>query len=129
MEYDFLLGSTFSVEREVLSYESASTYGSGTVDVFATPALIAFIEKTSLYCIGQKLPTELTSVGIAVNIEHIKATTIGMMVKCDVKVTQINGKKVVFDVQCFDQGGLIGMGTHTRYIVNAKQFMEKVQSK
>ncbi len=112
--------------HKVKPEESAEAYGSGTVPVYATPALIALMENTSKACVAPYLPLEDTTVGTEVNISHLKATPIGMMVKCQAELLEVKGKKLNFKVEAFDEEGKIGEGTHTRYIVNSEEFVKRV---
>ncbi|NLJ06131.1 MAG: thioesterase family protein [Sphingobacteriales bacterium] len=112
-------------EKTVGENDTAAVYGSGLLPVFATPAMIGFIENTAHLAINPFLGTEFTSVGIHVNVEHLKATKTGMKVRCRVKLIETDGRKLVFEANVWDEEGLIGKGTHTRVIVNKKRFLEK----
>lgn len=123
------LGLKFSCEQIVTSDMTAAKYGSGLVEVFATPAMIAFIENTALKSVLPHLPEGENTVGIHVNISHSKATPVGMKVFCETEITEIDGKKITFKVTVRDEIGEIGSGTHTRFIINTQKFMQKLAGK
>lgn len=106
--------------------KTATAFGSGTVEVFATPAMIALMEQTAMESIAGFLPAGFVTVGTEVNVKHIKATRTGESVVCRSKLIQIDGKKVVFEVEAFDKSGLIGKGTHKRYIVDKQMFIGNI---
>lgn len=106
--------------------KTATAFGSGTVEVFATPAMIALMEQTAMESIAGFLPAGFVTVGTEVNVKHIKATRTGESVVCCSKLIQIDGKKVVFEVEAFDKSGLIGKGTHKRYIVDKQMFIGNI---
>lgn len=126
MYSELKVGLKTDIIHKVKLEESAEAYGSGTVPVYATPALIALMESTSKECVASYLSKEDTTVGIEVNIKHLKATPIGMNVRCEAVLLQVKGKKLIFKVDAFDEEGKIGEGTHTRYIVNSEEFIKKV---
>jgi predicted thioesterase len=103
--------------------DTAEKYGSGLVEVFATPAMIGLMERTAQLSIVEFLPEGFTTVGIGVDIKHLKATSVGMKVTCQSSLTAVEGKKLVFSVMAWDEDGLIGAGNHTRYIVNTEEFI------
>lgn len=126
MEFNFKPGISALIETTVTENDSAIKYASGTVEVYATPALIALMENASKSCVGLHLPSEFTTVGIEVNVKHIKATAIGSKVKCEAVLVDVQGKKLFFNVQAWDDKGKIGEGVHVRYIVNKQEFMNKL---
>lgn len=119
-------GINLRLEKLVEDKDSASAYGSGMVDVFATPAMIGFMEQTCMKAVLSHLPDELNTVGTEVCVSHLKATPIGKHVYCFAELIEINGKKLVFRVEAFDDDGKIGEGTHTRFIINVEKFMKKI---
>ena len=115
--------------KEIVTNESQSAraYGSGLVDVFATPAMIALMENTALESIQTFIPEGFTTVGTEINVKHLKATPIGMKVTGESFIREVKYPKIVFEVHAWDDKGLIGIGTHTRVIVDEKHFMEKLK--
>ena len=116
-------------EKEVLVNETntAKAYGSGLIDVFATPAMIALMENTAHSSIQDFLPQGMVTVGIEINAKHIKATPIGKTVKCNSYLEKVDGKRLYFTIEAFDQEGKIGEANHIRYIVDALKFVEKLK--
>ncbi len=114
------------LEQIVAPKDTATAYGSGLVEVFATPAMIALMENTAHTSLKEYLPEGFLTVGRDVNIKHIKATAVGKRVWAVSEITLIEGKKLTFSVEAFDEDGKIGFGTHTRYIVNKQRFMESL---
>lgn len=127
MEFNLIEQSFYEKEITVTHNDTASKYGSGLIDVFATPAMIGLMENTAMNCVANQLPEGYITLGIEININHQKATPVGMKVVCKAILTKVEGKKLFFELIAKDEKGLIGKGTHIRYIVNAKQFMEKLK--
>ena len=129
MTYEHLLGLTNVVKSVVTAENSALALKSGSLKVFATPAMIRLIEQSAAELVDKNLPGELTSVGIALNVKHIAPTPIGMNVRAEVKIVSVDGRKIFFDVAAFDERGEIGRGTHERFIVDREKFQLKADSK
>lgn len=113
------------VERE----DTALEVGSGSLLVFATPCMVALMEGAACEAIAAAMPEEKTSVGISLDISHIAATPVGMEVRAEAEVTQVDGNTVTFQVTAYDEAGKIGEGTHKRAIVTAQRFLDKVYAK
>jgi fluoroacetyl-CoA thioesterase len=107
----------------------ATHLGSGSIEVYATPAMIALIESAAVAAIDPLLPEGQASVGVALNVRHLAATPPGQQVRARAEVTGVEGRKVTFDVQAWDERELIGEGTHTRYVIDVARFVERVRSK
>lgn len=101
-------------EQIVTPGMSAARVGSGLVDVFATPMLVALVEQTCYESVLPHLDEGQGTVGTLVNVSHLSATPIGRRVWCDSELTEVDRRRLVFHVKAFDDCGLIGEGTHER---------------
>lgn len=107
----------------------ADKIGSGLVKVFATPMMIALVEQTCNESVLQHLEPGEGTVGTLVNVTHCAATPIGMQVWCESELTEIDRCRLVFNVKVYDECGIIGEGTHERFIIDSVKFQAKVDSK
>lgn len=128
MEFMIKEGLQAVNEIVVTENDTASKLGSGDLDVFATPSMIALMENTSKKVVEEILPEGYSTVGIEVSIKHIKATPLGMKVKCEAVLEKVDGKKLTFKVEAWDEKGKIGEGTHERLIINVESFMNKIKA-
>ena len=114
---------------EVTKLNTAHAVGSGTLEVFSTPSMIALMEQTCYNCVQPHLDEGLTTVGTLVNIEHISATPVGMTVTAECTLRKIDSRRLVFEVTASDEKGTVGKGTHERFIVRTESFVRKTYSK
>lgn len=121
-----MTGSVTTVaEREDTAYE----VGSGSLLVYATPCMVALMEGAACEAIAAALPEEKTSVGIELNVAHLSATPVGLEVRAEAEVLQVEGNTITFQVTAYDEAGKIGEGTHKRVIVSTQRFLDKAYSK
>lgn len=126
MEFNIPQGKKGEMRVVVDETNTAKAYGSGLIDVFATPAMIALMECTAHSSIQEYLPDGYVTVGTEVNAKHIKATPMKDEVVCNSVLESQEGKKLFFTIEAFDSKGKIGECKHTRYIVDAAKFIEKL---
>lgn len=129
MEFNLEIGIRYTAKQKVELKDTAAQYGSGLVEVFATPAMIALMENAALNTVLPYLGDDHNTVGFEVNIRHLKPTPVGMQVECTATLTEVEGKKLVFKLEATDEEGKIGEGTHIRYIINSKKFMQNLNKK
>lgn len=114
-----------SLSTTVTDQNTAVSMGSGSLPVFATPAMCALMEKASAALLQQQLGADDTSVGTALNISHTSATPLGLTVTATATLLAFDGKLATFKVVAHDDYGPIGQGTHTRAVVGANRFLER----
>ncbi len=108
---------------------TAKTMGSGTLDVFATPALIALMEETCWRSVADQLEDGCGTVGTLLEIRHTAPTPIGMDVTCESELVEVDGRRLVFTVQAHDAKGLVGEGRHERFVIQNEKFQAKANAK
>ena len=113
----------------VTEENTALKFGSGTIKVYATPAMIGLMEKASINCVEGSLPEGFSSVGTKVEIKHLAATPVGMEVVAEAELLEADGPKLKFRITAHDGKEKIGEGTHSRYIVKLDEFLRKAESK
>lgn len=114
---------------EVTQENTAEAVGSGTLPVFATPAMIALIEATASESVAPFLEEGSSTVGTHLDIAHSSATPVGMSATCETELVEVDRRRLVFRVVVTDAKGEIGSGTHERFVVDDAKFMSKAESK
>jgi fluoroacetyl-CoA thioesterase len=107
----------------------ATQMGSGSVDVYATPAMIALMEAAAVAAIDPLLPEGQASVGVALEVRHLAATPEGAAVRARAEVIAVEGRQITLRVEAWDQQEQIGAGVHTRYVVDVARFMSRARAK
>lgn len=123
------MNDTKILEITVTQEMSAANVGSGMINVFSTPMMIAMMEKTCALLAAEYLEVGYTTVGTLVSVEHLAATPIGMKVKIEAKLTIHEGRRFCFDVVAFDEKEQIGRGKHERFSVDSEKFQKKANAK
>lgn len=116
-------------ELLVTNENTAKALGSGGLDVFSTPSMIALMEFCAAKSVVALLPAGSSTVGTRLDIKHLSATPVGMTVRCETELIEIERRRLVFLCRAFDDAGLIGEGTQERFIVDDEKFMEKTLQK
>ena len=123
------IGAKFKVTVKVEEKDTAKAHGSGTLDVLATPRMIALMEESAYKCIEKYLDDTQSSVGTYLDVKHLSATPVGMDVYAESEIIELDGRRVVFSVKAYDEKGLIGEGKHERFIVFSEKFVAKTYQK
>lgn len=116
-------------ECMVTEENTAVRMGSGTLRVFATPAMLALMEAAAFGSVEAELPDGSGSVGTLVNISHLAATPVGMKVSCETELVEVDGRRLVFQCTAYDETGKIGEGTHERVVIFNDKFQAKADAK
>jgi predicted thioesterase len=122
-------GMKQTAKQQVTSAELASSMGSGSLPVYATPAMSCLMEKAAADLAEPFMPAGWTTVGIAMAIQHKASTPVGMQVYAEAEVTAVEGRKISYKVMAYDGSGEIGSGIHTRFAVQKDRFMAKTREK
>lgn len=119
-------GLTYKCTTTVDRTNTASALGSGDMDVFATPAMIALMENAAMKAVASGLPEGSTTVGALIHATHVKPSAPGKTVTATAVLTCVVGRKLTFSVSVADNDGLIGEGEHVRYIVDRTEFLSRL---
>ena len=119
------VGMKGTAQTTVTENNTAKTFCSGALDVFATPAMISLMEECCWKMIQPELEEGEGSVGTAVNITHDAPSAIGHTITCEATLTDIDRRHLTFEVKCLDGDTVVGKGTHERFINNHEKFMAK----
>ena len=119
-------GLTYSSTVQVNSTNTALALGSGDMEVFATPALVALMENAAMNAVKPVLPEGSTTVGAMIQTSHLKPSGLNEEVTATEELTEIQRRKLTFKLNASDSKGLVGEGTHIRYIVDRERFLSKL---
>lgn len=122
-------GLTYTKETTVTEQNTAQAMGSGDLPVFATPAMVALMEGTAAACVAAQLEPGQTTVGTKVNVSHVAASPLGATIRCEAQLEATDRRSLTFSVAAYDEAGLIGKGTHERFVVDAEKFTAKANAK
>ncbi len=120
------IGLTYTSETTVRGENTAMALGSGDLPVFATPAMVALMENAAMNAVSQELEEGSSTVGGFIEVSHLAPSPIGAKIAATAVVTEVEGRKLTFDVKAFQDDKLIGEGKHIRFIVNKERFVEKL---
>ena len=121
------VGLKHESQTVVSTTNTANTLGSGDMEVFATPAMIALMENAAMMAVAPYLDEGASTVGIEMATSHIKASPIGATITASAELISAEGRKLSFKVKAWDEQGVIGEGNHTRFVVNRERFLSKVK--
>ncbi len=122
MVKDQLIGRTREEIRKVSQDDTAKAMGSGDIDVYATPAMVAFMEYTAKELIKPALEEQETTVGVRIDVRHLKPTPVSKEVRAKATITQVEGRKITLKVDVFQGDVLVGTCLHERFVVDKNTF-------
>ena len=121
------LGVRGQAQTTVTSLNTAKAMGSGSLEVFATPSMVALMEQAAVNSLN--LPVGQSSVGTSLSITHTAATPLGAIVSATAELIEIDRRRLVFMVEVRDEAGQIGEGKHERFIIDVEPFLAKAQNR
>lgn len=122
-------GLTGTAELVVGEAHTAAGIGSGRIRVLGTPVMINLMEAAALAAAERFLPEGHQSLGIELEVSHVAATPVGMLVRATAEMTRVEGNRIEFSIEAHDEIELIGKGTHRRIVVNVERFDKRVRKK
>lgn len=122
-------GLTGEARTKVTEANTAAAVGSGGIAVFATPMMIALMESAALQAVQPHLAEGESTVGTLVNIKHMAATPLGMQVRAVARLDAVEGRRLLFTVEAFDEAEKIGEGSHERFVIQVERFLGRVGQK
>jgi predicted thioesterase len=126
---DVPIGAEAELSLTVKESCTAHRWGSGELRVFATPHMIALMERAAVSAVDPHLPAGYQTVGTRVDIEHLAPSPVGAQVTAHARLTAVDGRKFVFEVQAHDAKGVIGRGVHERFAIQTTPFMDKARAR
>ena len=123
------LGIKGTAETVVIYENTAAAVGSGALEVFSTPSMIALMEKASRELVQPYLEEGQSTVGTRLEVSHVAASPIGAHIRAESTLVEIDRRMLTFEVKAYADGELIGEGRHQRCIIYAERFMEKALAK
>lgn len=127
---EIITNTSAAVQTVVNEANTAKTAKSGSLDVFATPFMIALMEEATCKAVSQFLEGDETTVGTNINVAHSKASGLGEKITAKAVIAEADGRKITFDVEARDESdNVIGSGQIERFVVNSEKFMKRVESK
>jgi len=121
-----LIGESQTVVTET---NTAKHLGSGNVKVFATPEMVRLMEKAGVAAVDHLLPEGQCTVGVALDVKHLAATPLNMTVTARAELVVVEGRRLTFRVEAFDEVEKVGEGTHQRYVIDVTRFQQRVEKK
>ena len=119
-------GLTGEATTTVTHENTAASVGAGGVEVFGTPMMIALMENAAWRAVVDNLDEGDVTVGTVVHVRHLAATPLGQQVRATAELSEIDGRRLVFNVEAYDENRKIGEGQHERFIVNLERFIQRI---
>jgi fluoroacetyl-CoA thioesterase len=123
------IGRSYSLQNRVEEWMTAEKAGNRGVDVLSTSVLVQLVESAAIHCIDPVLGSDQITLGTHIDLEHHKPVPVGFIVRTEVEVVMIDGPRVSFAVQVFDEREAVAEGTHERYIIDRSKFLAKLEEK
>ena len=121
------IGLSYTATTAVNPNNTALALGSGDMEVFATPAMVALMENAAMNAVAPHLEAGQTTVGTQITTSHIKASALGATISATATLTAVDGRSLTFAITAREGDKIIGEGSHTRFIVDRERFLAKLK--
>jgi predicted thioesterase len=129
MELKLEAGAKARVEKTVAYQDTAKAVASGLAEVFATPSMIALMENAAYMAVQPLLPAGMSTVGTRIDAKHMAATPVGLRVWAEAVLIEVDGRRLAFDIQAFDEAEKIGEARHERFVIDEQKFLSRAEAK
>lgn len=123
------VGSTYQSQTRVEEWMTAEKAGNKGVAVLSTPMLLQLVEEAAMQCVASSLGADEITLGTHVDLTHLSATPVGLIVRTEVEVLKFDGRRVEYAFTAFDEREKIAEGTHERYVTSREKFRERLEEK
>src|SRR5579872_3378402 len=123
------VGRTYSTQSRVEEWMTAEKAGNKGVDALATPTLVQLIEDAAMACVAPTLDEDQVTLATHIDLEHKRPVPVGFILRTEVEVVLVDGPRISFAVQVFDEQEAVAEGTHERYIMDRAKFLAKLEEK
>ncbi|HEY4441153.1 MAG TPA: thioesterase family protein [Candidatus Elarobacter sp.] len=123
------VGRTYQSQTRVEEWMTADKGGNRGVDVLSTPMLLQLVEEAAMQCVAPVLSDDEVTLGTHVDLAHLSATPVGLIVRIEVEVLKVDGRRIEFAFTAFDEREKIAEGTHERYVTSREKFRERLDEK
>lgn len=123
------IGRSYRSQTRVEEWMTAEKAGNKGVDVLSTPMLLQLIEEAAVHCVAPVLGPDEVTLGSHVDIEHLAPTPVGFIVRTEVEVIAVDGRRIQFAVAAFDEREKVAEGTHERYVLERAKFLARIEEK
>jgi predicted thioesterase len=123
------VGRTYQSQTRVEEWMTAEKAGNKGVDVLSTPMLLQFVEDAAMQCIAPALDAGMVSLGTHIDLAHLASTPVGLIIRTEVEVIKVDGRRIEFAFSAFDEREKIAEGTHERYLTERTRFIERLDEK
>ncbi|MEA2688155.1 MAG: fluoroacetyl-CoA thioesterase [Candidatus Eremiobacteraeota bacterium] len=122
-------GRTYQSQTRVEEWMTAEKAGNKGVAVLSTPMLLQLVEEAAMQCVAPVLDADEITLGTHVDLAHISPTPVGLIVRTEVEVLKVDGRRIEYAFTAFDEREKIAEGTHERYVTSREKFRERLDDK
>jgi predicted thioesterase len=123
------VGRTYQSQTRVEEWMTAEKAGNKGVPVLSSPMLLQLVEEAAMQCIAPLLDADELTLGTHVDLAHLSPTPVGLIVRTEVEILKVDGRRVEYAFTAFDEREKIAEGTHERYVTSREKFRERLEEK